>query len=158
MASCNVPLCPALKQFRSNPASEEYFGRLDIRGQTGCFDECRYLHSLLGPACTSRVVTSNGRVMEVYYPCDIPLMDGETQVLDDARGSDPLSRILPITFYLLPNPKFTFPIGPKGRLVLRIPDTSIATKSNLMRINFRMRLADPKDLHTFHLSLAFTPD
>lgn len=96
--------------------------------------------------------------MQVYYPCDIPLMDGETHVLDGPRGSDPLSRILPITFYLLPNPKFSFPLGTEGRFLLRIPDTSIATKSNLMRINFRMRLADPKEVHDFHLSLAFTPD
>ncbi|KAK4304701.1 hypothetical protein Pmani_023364 [Petrolisthes manimaculis] len=85
-------------------------------------------------------------------------MDGETHVLDGPRGSDPLSRILPITWYLIPTRRFRFPYGVNGRFAIRLPDTTIATSSNVMRIDLRMRVADPKDLDKFHLSFGFTPD
>lgn len=172
-ASCGVPLCPVLTQFRSSPAGMEYGGQLDLRKKTGCVDKCKYRHTLLGPACTLKfyeelLIKGTGQQMtrkvqtkkwEVYYPCDVPLMDGETLTLraDIAGVPEGWNIFTPITWYLTPGKFINLRKGGEGRMFLRLPQ-DLFNEGRETSLRFHVRLGDPMDVNDFEFQMSLSPD
>lgn len=168
--SCGIPLCPLLQQFRTTYDGEEYGGGMDIRNQSGCVDYCGSRGvALLGPACTIHITPSsdssssssglgNDYFYSVYYPCPVPLVDGLVVVYRVQLLMHDLPPLVPMTWYLTPSSPVSFPYGAEGRLLLTLPDTGQEITDDSTIINFRMRLADAKDLEGFRFMMVFSPD
>ncbi|MPC55614.1 A disintegrin and metalloproteinase with thrombospondin motifs 7 [Portunus trituberculatus] len=169
-ASCGVPFCPVLTQFRSSPAGMEYGGHLDLRNKTGCEDTCKYRHTLLGPACTLPVYGKLGvqvatdqkdqmKKWDVYYPCDVPLMDGETlNYRVDIEGvPENWNLFRPVTWYLTPGEFIKLKDGAEGRMILRLPH-DLLSQGTETSLKAHIRLGDPMEVNDFEFEMFLAPD
>lgn len=171
-ASCGVPMCPVLTQFRSCPAGREYGGQLDLRNMSQCVDKCEFRHTLLGPACTlvlpeerssrgSRQVprVTPTRKWEVYYPCDVPLLDGETVTLKAGTVGAPegWDTFTPVTWYLTPGKFIDLTQGAEGRMLLQLPQ-DLFYDGREMSLRFYVRLGDSMDVNDFEFEMFLSPD
>ena len=158
-AACGVPLCPVLTQLRSNPTGMEFGDQLDLRNKSECVDKCDYRHTLLGPACTLTFDETLEKEWQVYYPCDVPILDGETLTLRaNIKGvSEGWNIFTPITWYLTPGEFIDLRKGAEGRMLLRLPHNFLSEGRDTS-MKFHLRLGDPMDVDKFEFEMFLSPD
>lgn len=103
-------------------------------------------------------VTSTSK-WEVYYPCDVPLIDGETLTLKaDIEGApDGWNTFTPVTWYLTPGKFINLTQGAEGRMLLRLPQ-DLFYEGRETTVRFYVRLGDSMDVNDFEFEMFLSPD
>ncbi|XP_068210799.1 uncharacterized protein [Palaemon carinicauda] len=149
--SCPIPFCSELQHYRTSSEGQEYQGKLDFSSVINCQGACK-VREHLGLSCPAQFQGNNGKLFTTLMPCDVPMLH-EIPFFTETYRERTVS--IPATTWYVPMSHRNITYSGSGELMLYLPDSS-KFGSNLS-VSFQIRLADPRDIDSFHFHINFLP-